>query len=489
MPEIERPARSGTHPRFERRGHRLPVAETVERPQAAIEEAAGPADVQRRERNYRFGLAVADLLAAVLALLLATDLLGGDLPTAALVALPAVVASSKLLGLYDRDDLLINKTTLDEAPQVFQLATLGALVLWLADGDLSRAQVVVLWASLLAFTLSARGLTRALMRIGVEPERCLFIGDAGSYDRLQSKFDGVAVRAELVGRMNLQRVARRGARATSEQELSDLVRWTRAQRVIIEPHTLAQDEMLDLVRAAKGIGVRVSLLPRVHDVVGSEVVFDNLQGMTLLGVRRFGLSRSSRLVKRSFDLLGAGLLTLAVAPILAVVALLIKLDSPGPVLFRQTRVGRDGRRFKIAKFRTMIADAEARKAELRAVNEAADGLFKIVDDPRITRVGRLLRKTSLDELPQLLNVLKGDMSLVGPRPLVVDEDKQITGFDRRRLSLTPGMTGHWQIAGPSRVPLAEMVKIDYLYVAGWSLWEDIKIMLRTVPYMLARRGM
>src|SRR3712207_415914 len=137
----------------------------------------------------------------------------------------------------------------------------------------------------------------------------------------------------------------------------------------------------------------------------------------------------------------------------------------------------------------MGIDFDARKAELHALNECAGGLFKIADDPRITRIGRLLSRTSLDELPQLFNVLLGDMSLVGPRPLIVDEDERITGFDRRRLALTPGMTGHWQIAGSSRVPLHEMVKIDYLYVAGWSLWSDLKILLRTVPYMLSRRGM
>jgi lipopolysaccharide/colanic/teichoic acid biosynthesis glycosyltransferase len=137
----------------------------------------------------------------------------------------------------------------------------------------------------------------------------------------------------------------------------------------------------------------------------------------------------------------------------------------------------------------MCTDAEQRKAELRDANEAQGGLFKMADDPRITRVGRLLRKTSLDELPQLLNVLAGEMSLVGPRPLVVDEDDQITGFDRHRLQLTPGMTGPWQVLGSRRVPLPEMVKIDYLYIAGWSLWTDAMILLRTVPYMLARRGM
>jgi lipopolysaccharide/colanic/teichoic acid biosynthesis glycosyltransferase len=235
--------------------------------------------------------------------------------------------------------------------------------------------------------------------------------------------------------------------------------------------------------------VRVSLLPRVLDVVGSSVVFDQLDGLTLLGVRRFGLTRSSLFVKRAFDLCGASVMLLASAPAMALIALAVKLDSRGPVLFRQTRVGRDGRRFRICKFRTMGVDAEERKAGLRDANEVAGGLFKIAEDPRVTRVGRLLRRTSLDELPQLFNVIAGDMSLVGPRPLILDEDVQITGWDRRRLHLTPGMTGQWQIAGSARVPMHEMVKIDYLYVAGWSLWSDAKLLARTVPYMLARRGM
>jgi lipopolysaccharide/colanic/teichoic acid biosynthesis glycosyltransferase len=246
--------------------------------------------------------------------------------------------------------------------------------------------------------------------------------------------------------------------------------------------------MLEFVRAAKAVGVRVSLLPRVFDVVGTSVVFDELDGMTVLGVRRFGLTRSSRATKRAFDLVGATAMLVVLGPLMALIALAIKLDTRGPVLFRQTRVGRDGMLFRICKFRTMVDDAESLKEELRVLNEAAGGLFKISDDPRITRVGRLLRKTSLDELPQLFNVVRGDMSLVGPRPLVRDEDELVTGLDRRRLSLTPGMTGHWQILGSSRVPLPEMVKIDYLYVAGWSLWTDLKILLRTVPYMLRRRG-
>ena len=136
----------------------------------------------------------------------------------------------------------------------------------------------------------------------------------------------------------------------------------------------------------------------------------------------------------------------------------------------------------------MVTGADERKAELAALNEA-DGLFKIADDPRITKVGSVLRRYSLDELPQLFNVLRGEMSLVGPRPLILDEDARITGLDRRRLHLLPGMTGHWQILGSARIPLTEMVKLDYRYVAGWSLWSDVKILIRTVPYVIARRGM
>ena len=174
-------------------------------------------------------------------------------------------------------------------------------------------------------------------------------------------------------------------------------------------------------------------------------------------------------------------------PLMALFAIAIKLDSRGPVLFRQTRVGRDGTPFKMLKLRSMIDGADALKESLRAHNEA-DGLFKIDDDPRITRVGRLLRRSGIDELPQLFNVLAGSMSLVGPRPLVIDEDDHVTGFDRDRLQLTPGITGRWQTLGAARVPLAEMVKIDYLYIANWSLWADFKIILETIWYLAHGRG-
>jgi exopolysaccharide biosynthesis polyprenyl glycosylphosphotransferase len=233
--------------------------------------------------------------------------------------------------------------------------------------------------------------------------------------------------------------------------------------------------------------VNVSLLPAMFEVVGSSVAFDHVGGLTVLGVRRFGLSRRARTVKATFDVVGSVILLVLFAPLLATAALAVRMGSSGPILFRQTRVGREGRRFQMLKFRSMVADADERKADLRTRNEA-DGLFKIDDDPRVTRVGRFLRRTSLDELPQLFNVLRGEMSLVGPRPLVVDEDCRIEGFYRRRLHLTPGMTGPWQVAGSARIPLHDMKSIDYLYVANWSLWLDVKILLRTIPHVVLQRG-
>ena len=232
--------------------------------------------------------------------------------------------------------------------------------------------------------------------------------------------------------------------------------------------------------------MQVSVLPRMLEVVGSAVEFEDLDGMPMLGVRPFGLSRSSHLLKRAFDVLATSLGLLAVAPVIAAIMVAIRLDSRGPMFFRQVRIGRDGKPFDIIKFRSMVVGAEAQKDDLLGMNEVGDGMFKIADDPRVTRVGKLLRRTSLDELPQLFNVLSGEMSLVGPRPLVADEDAQVIGLDRSRLHLTPGMTGPWQVLG-ARVPMQEMVGIDYLYVASWSLWLDVKLLLRTVRHVL-RRG-
>jgi lipopolysaccharide/colanic/teichoic acid biosynthesis glycosyltransferase len=206
------------------------------------------------------------------------------------------------------------------------------------------------------------------------------------------------------------------------------------------------------------------------------------------GVTPFvGLSRSAMIVKRGFDLVFAVLGLLLLAPLSLLIALAIRIDSPGPVLFRQMRVGRGGTAFRMLKFRTMFDGTEAERASLAAFNETK-GIFKMRKDPRLTLVGGRLRRASLDELPQLINVLRGEMSLIGPRPLVPEEDQLVEGSHRARLLLTPGMTGPWQTHGPIRPPLDQMVLIDSRYGEQWSLWTDVSIVLRTVWHVMRLRG-
>jgi exopolysaccharide biosynthesis polyprenyl glycosylphosphotransferase len=489
------PARRRAAPRvrpLRRPAPPLPAAATE-----PIRERHATGAVAARDRRYRYSLMIADLVSATMALLLCTVVLGDTTPSWAIVlGLPLVVLASKLQGLYDRDELVVRKTTIDEAPALVQLATLWTLVVWLlsdvlVDGAMSRGQAAGLWVALSGFALLFRSAARRYAARRTPTERLLGLGDAATYERLAGKLVLGGVDARLVGAVGLDEVSivRGGARHPCESKLRELVIALDVHRILVEPSPEEPQLALELVRALKAIGVRVSIVPQVLDVVGNAVVFDEIAGMTMLGVRRFELSRTSMAVKRGFDLAGALIGLAILSPVIAVLAVAVKLDSPGPVLFWQERVGRDGRRFRICKLRTMVADAEAQKAALAARNEAADGLFKIRDDPRVTRVGRFARRTCLDELPQLLNVVRGEMSLVGPRPLILSEDETISGYDRRRLHLTPGMTGIWQIMGSSRVPLAEMVKLDYLYITTWTLYEDVKILVRTALYVLSRPGM
>jgi exopolysaccharide biosynthesis polyprenyl glycosylphosphotransferase len=314
------------------------------------------------------------------------------------------------------------------------------------------------------------------------------IGDQAAADYMREKLALTnAVNAELVGVVPPLERKTKGM-LLPPPDLRAIVDEYGVERVILaESHS--REEVLYMIRELKTSGVKVSVLPELSRVAGSSVELDHLHGITLLGMRRFEFTRSSWLVKRSFDVIGsmAGLVLLA--PILALVAIAIRIDSSGPILFRQRRVGRHGDEFEMLKFRSMVTEAEQMKAEIAHLNSAATGLFKIPSDPRVTRVGRFMRRIQLDEMPQLVNVLRGDMSLVGPRPLIPSEDRQIEGWYRRRLDVPPGITGHWQILGSSaRISLDEMVKLDYLYVANWSLWGDVRLLLRTIPFIVRRRG-
>jgi exopolysaccharide biosynthesis polyprenyl glycosylphosphotransferase len=456
-------------------------------------------DTLRREARYRYFLLLADSLACALGVLAAAALgktTRLTIQSALLVILAPAVA--KILGLYDRDQARIRKSTLDELPTLMQLAALMSFLVFtlsplVFDGVLGPREAIALFVVLFAGLLGGRVAARWLAGRLTPPERCLFIGPSDEALRFRQKVEReYATNAKLVAQIELHDASPWASPTVSERSLADareLVRELKIQRVIIAPHASGGGDMLDLMRTFGAIGVRVSVIPAMLQVVGSAVEFDDVHGVAVLGVRAFSLSRSSQLVKRTFDLMSASAALVVLSPLFAVIALLVKLTSHGPVFFRQERVGRGGQPFELLKFRSMVADAEEKKAELAQRNQAAEGFFKIADDPRITRVGRVLRRTNLDELPQLLNVVRSEMSLVGPRPLIPQEDKRVVGWHRRRLELTPGITGHWQVLGSSRVPLDEMVAIDYLYVANWSLWTDLKLLLRTIPHVVTGRGL
>jgi exopolysaccharide biosynthesis polyprenyl glycosylphosphotransferase len=478
-----------------------PVWETA--PQGQVEFGPRPA-VAQRDATLRRGLVGVDLLAAFAALAGVTGLIDPGrvhLRLAAVFAVPFLLVVAKIIGLYDRDPHLLRKTTIDETPSILYLSVVYALGTWLAEalllhGFLARPQVLGLVLGTFCLITLGRLLIRRITFAMTAPERCLVIGNRSDADRIAAKFDSSAVNATVIGRVCLQvhddlddECPTESIPALGEvSRLARIVAEHNVERAIIASRSEGQELTLDAIRLVKALGVKVSVLPRLLEVVGSASTVDEVNGMWLLGVRQSGLARSSELLKRSMDIAIAAATLILLGPLFLMLTVAIKLDCRGPVFFRQPRVGRHGKSFWMLKFRSMVPDAEARKGELRRLNEVHGGLFKIDRDPRITRVGRLLRTTSLDELPQLINVIRGNMSLVGPRPLVPDEDALITGWQRRRLAVKPGMTGLWQIFGSSRIPMQEMVKIDYIYGANWSLWLDLRILLRTIPYMLARRG-
>ena len=201
------------------------------------------------------------------------------------------------------------------------------------------------------------------------------------------------------------------------------------------------------------------------------------------------LSMTDQILKRALDIVGSIVGCIISVPIIAVVAIPLKLESPGPLFFKQRRVGLNGREFYIHKLRSMYMDAEERKKELMAQNEMTGLMFKMQDDPRITKVGKFIRKTSIDELPQFFDVLRGPMSLVGTRPPTLDEYKQYESHHKRRLSMKPGITGLWQVSGRSSIEdFEEVVKLDTTYIDNWTFWGDIRILFKTVWVVFARRG-
>jgi exopolysaccharide biosynthesis polyprenyl glycosylphosphotransferase len=234
--------------------------------------------------------------------------------------------------------------------------------------------------------------------------------------------------------------------------------------------------------------IQMIVVPAVTDISAQRLEIRPVAGLPLLDVDRPQAIAAARWIKRSFDLLGSTFLLIVSAPVMALVALAIKLEDGGPVLFRQTRVGLKGETFECLKFRSMVTDAEARLAALMAANEGAGPLFKMTKDPRITRVGRFIRRFSLDELPQFFNAFRGDMSLVGPRPALPSEVAQYDSDARRRLDVRPGLTGLWQVSGRSNLSWDDTVRLDLYYVDNWSLVQDLMILAKTARAVVGSAG-
>ncbi|MCA9874226.1 MAG: sugar transferase [Ardenticatenaceae bacterium] len=243
-----------------------------------------------------------------------------------------------------------------------------------------------------------------------------------------------------------------------------------------------------LLAICEKYGVRAQAVPDLLQISLHRVEFTNMGGIPMLGVREMSINRLERFLKRVLDLTILAILAVPSLLVGVVVAVAIKLDSPGPVIYSGLRVGRHGKLFKMYKFRSMVIDAEQQKEALQAFNEADGPLFKIKDDPRLTRVGRFIRRTSLDELPQLINVLQGNMSLVGPRPPLLEEVEQYKPWHRQRLTVIGGLTGLWQVSGRADLTFDELCLLDIYYIENWSLSLDIRLLLQTIPHMLFGRG-
>ena len=479
---------------------RAPVEELPRRADVQFGQSrGGNAGLTSRDVVYRGVLGAADTLSAASAVLFCRAVSGPEQPDArAVLVAPLIVVIAQLLGLYHREGRLVRKSTLDEAPRLFQLATLFAIAVWLINGVLfsdvtNRREMLVIWPTLFFALLCFRLAGRSACRRMTPAERGLVVGDARGCERVQSKFRRApTLHSEVVAEIPLRRQDHGDdpiAGLSDPADLRALAAELGIDRIIVAPARADAERVLDVIRVATTLGLKVSVVPRVLEVIGSSAEWDDLEGVPLLSLRRAQLSRSSRCLKRGVDIVGSAAALLVLAPLLTAIAVLIRLRcGDTPCCTARSGSAGTGRASRCSSSGRWWTGAHAQRDGLRHLNEA-DGLFKIHDDPRVTRVGAWLRRLSLDELPQLVNILRGDMSLVGPRPLVVDEDRLIRGWRRRRLQLTPGMTGRWQILGSARIPLSEMVKIDYLYVANWSLWSDIKILLRTVAYVAARRGM
>jgi exopolysaccharide biosynthesis polyprenyl glycosylphosphotransferase len=435
-------------------------------------------------------LMLADAASLVLGVLGAAYLLGGEaraaealylVPVMVAVWLPILVA----FNLYDRARVRRNPAALAGAGLVWAgLAVLGAI--FYPESGLGGGEVLLaaLFALLLAGTLRLayeRGI-ELVFRRGLALAPTVVVGNAAERARVRRMMDAGPSAYPVVGELDLQD-------SLDLAELRAVLDRTDARGVILAgAERLGDEELLEVLRSVRLRGVRMRAVPGALPLMGGRPVLSQSMGFPLIEVSYPSLDNTQRALKRTLDVTVslAGLVLLS--SLFLAVALAVRLDSPGPVLFRQKRAGADEKVFVCYMFRSMYEDAERRQAELERLNEADGPVFKIRDDPRVTPVGRFLRRWSIDELPQLINVLKGEMSLVGPRPLPLRDFERMGDPHKRRLAVAPGMTGYWQISGRSDLSFEDMVRLDLYYIENWSLSFDLKIILRTLGAVLRRKG-
>ena len=467
--------------------------------------------VRRRGWLVRRALLAADVLGLASAFLLAyvTAFDGGDAGTGAQIAailltIPVWIVAAKLYGLYDRDEENVDHSTVDEVVGVFHLVTLGAWVYFVAVSIVGVqnshvARLIVFWFLAIVLVVAFRGAARAVARRSpLYLQNTLIIG-AGEIGQLAARklmqhpeyginLVGFVDEHPLPRRVELAHLALLGPSG----RLTDLVRTLDVERVIIAFSEASHEELLATIRELRKLDVQIDVVPRLFEVVGPKAGIHTFEGLALVGLPPSKISRSSRLLKRGLDYAVAMLMLVLLAPLMALIALCIRLDSKGPALFRQERLGYDMKPFTVLKFRTMFVDTDneehRRYIESTLSHTAspnADGLYKLVRPSSVTRVGAILRKTSLDELPQLFNVLAGEMSLVGPRPCLDYETDGFAEHHFERFLMPPGLTGLWQVTARARSTFGEALDMDVAYVRGWSLSLDLRLLLKT-PFSLIR---
>jgi exopolysaccharide biosynthesis polyprenyl glycosylphosphotransferase len=471
--------------------------------------------IRRRGWLVRRMLLLADLVGLATAFLiaeLATTLTTGPDQVSAtteyllfLLTLPAWVVVARIYGLYERDEERTDHSTTDDFGGVFHLVTVCAFIFAFGSylthvANPTPGKITIFWGAAVVLIPAGRAAARAYCRRHISYLQNTVILGAGDIGQLIAKklvqhpeyginLLGFVDDAPKERRDDLEDLTLLG----SPDKLPALIRLFDIERVIIAFSNEHHESTLTRIRSLQELNVQVDIVPRFFELLGPNFDIHTVEGTPLVGLPPLNLSRSAQLLKRTLDLAFTVPALLMLAPVFVVIAIFVKRDSGGPILFRQERMGAGDKTFQIFKFRTMAVDADERKGEYAHLNRHSGNggdprMFKIENDPRVTRVGRFLRRFSLDELPQLVNVVKGDMSLVGPRPLILDENQHVGDWARRRLDLRPGVTGLWQVLGGSNIPFEEMVKFDYVYVTTWSLWNDFRLLIKTIPRVFRADG-